>query len=245
VEAEWPSLWRVLQRAALAPAGATTLAVTLRREVQLHVVIAAPLIVRIRISGTGGSSIPVAPRPHVVRTLLRTARPHALAADVLGTNRAASAATTGWTSPPVRTRRISSSALTLPSARWIAAPANWHRSSDHIAADRRTAPRQVPGATLPRRFQARTAADQPQPEYAFSGPPRILGRPAAPNPAPHVALGADSQAFGQMSPRSWDDPAGSRPQNPIALPNIEQMTDQVLRTLDQRLVAARERLSKR
>jgi hypothetical protein len=87
--------------------------------------------------------------------------------------------------------------------------------------------------------------DQPQIDNAFAGPPRILARAGASNPAPPVQIDADPRALGRMSARYWEDPASSRPPIPTAGPTIEHVTDQVLRTLDQRLVAARERLSKR
>jgi hypothetical protein len=60
-----------------------------------------------------------------------------------------------------------------------------------------------------------------------------------------VQVDADPRALGRMTARYWEDPAGARPPNPTVGPTVEHVTDQVLRTLDQRLVAARERLSKR
>jgi hypothetical protein len=166
-------------------------------------------------------------------------------AETLGTNRAGLAAPVAWTAPLVRTRRTLSSAMTLPPARWTERGVARPRLTEHAPGARWTAPRQTARGAPPQRFQTRAGVDQPQIDNAFAGPPRILARAGASNPAPPVQIDADPRALGRMSARYWEDPASSRPPIPTAGPTIEHVTDQVLRTLDQRLVAARERLSKR
>jgi hypothetical protein len=70
---------------------------------------------------------------------------------------------------------------------------------------------------------------------------RILGRPlaaASPRVGPDVtdATPVTHQTRGGIAATSWGDDRTP--------PNVEQLTDSVLRTLDSRLVAARERLSR-
>jgi hypothetical protein len=243
VEAEWPSLLRVMRRAVVAPVGPYMLAVTLQRHVQLQLAIAAPLSIRTRVSAGNGSSRSNVGGLHLVAATLRAARTRGLAPEALPVNLVRSAPDSAWASSPVRARQTSSSGMILSPARWTEGGATRRRLAERTAAERWSAPRQLAIDALPRRFQARAAVDQTQTEIAFVGPPRILGRPATParvsGPAP------DLVTLAQIGARSWDDPAAQRPHNPMDEPTIERMTDQVLRTLDQRVVAARERLSRR
>src|SRR5262249_27224095 len=70
-------------------------------------------------------------------------------------------------------------------------------------------------------------------------PPRVVTRPAAasakPDPAPATPPPSQPLPY-------WGDPP-----RPPAAPavDIEQLTDQVLRSMDQRVIAARERMGKR
>jgi hypothetical protein len=79
-----------------------------------------------------------------------------------------------------------------------------------------------------------------------SFPVRVLGRPGATQrsapPAPPVS---ESVIVAHGAGRYWDGQPSSMGSLPIPVPTVELLTDQVLRTVDQRLVAARERLSHR
>jgi hypothetical protein len=78
-------------------------------------------------------------------------------------------------------------------------------------------------------------------ETAATPVPRVVVQPTP--PAPPTAATAPPVPPGPPSaPRYWEDPARTSVPAPA---DIEQLTDHVLRSLDQRVVAARERLGKR
>ena len=90
-----------------------------------------------------------------------------------------------------------------------------------------------------RQGQAMEAAPVPTAWLDAPAPPRVVNRPVAaparPDPAP-----ATPPPFQPLP--YWGDP----PRPPVApAVDVEQLTDQVLRSMDQRVIAARERLGKR
>jgi hypothetical protein len=227
LETGWPALWRVLHRPMPWQAASSSSAMTLQRH--LHLAITHPVTLQLNLHGSPATSSAT----HNSRELHR--RDGMLMKFTQRTERLTTQRQTlaeRWS-----TQRHTLAERTSHADRWTI--------QQQLIAHHFGGPRPTPARGPSRRFQTPSMpGNSTGITSVFASPPRILGRPvsasvgSAPAPAPQVST--------HMTPRYWDDQhASSVPPIAMLAPSVEHLTDQVLRTVDQRLVAARERLSKR
>jgi hypothetical protein len=227
-EAAWPALWRVLHRPT-----PTLPSVAVTRQRHLHLLaITQPLTLRLNVNASASTSITT----HNARdmrgrdttseklthhTERLTAQRHTLAER--------------WT---LQRRSLADQHHTRQQ-RWIV---QQHMGAHHWGVPIQALPSSPPQGPLPSSSHQYPTAFR----SLFTSPTRILGRPVQATPTPSGAA-STPQVPAPMIPHYSDDPraATSLPPIPMLSPAVEHLTDQVLRTVDQRLVAARERLSRR
>jgi hypothetical protein len=228
MESEWPALWRVLHRptpGGLSPV--SSVAVTLQRH--LHLAIAHPLTLRLNVNFPATTWFSTlrgreAATVRVNTPTNRVATHHRTLTQRLITQR--------WLIQHQRLAQRDSRA-----ERWT----TQHQTLTHHWSPQLQSSGQVPS----RQFQTPPPPlNQPGVTNFFTSPTRVLGQPVTRAAAPNLAAQAAPIAA-QATSRYWDQHAVSAAPSLTAAPIVEQLTDQVLRTVDQRLVAARERLSKR
>jgi hypothetical protein len=242
-DAEWPSVWRVLHRAT--PARFDVNQMHLFRA-QLFLALNPRLWLRLSVNQPPNWSSGWSPSSRALRA---TEARGGLVRSGAGALQAFS---------PAAARLRLASAARVPLSRSGAETAH-AQAEPHVPAAVAAvlAPRSLPRLSVAERWSLppRTAADAPagypsdhpgmSARYApadFSAPARVLGRPVPVLP-PQVQPATVAPAA-TLSPRYWTGTAAAS-SPPMLSPTVDQLTDNVLRTLDQRLLAERERLSRR
>src|SRR6266567_4226952 len=241
--ADWPAPGRVLRRARPVTRGASFTALTLHRPLHIHTW-SMPWHVQMLFARTG-------PRLTVRSVSMQLARvtptasgrastPDALAdsapapvTEPLAVPRAATTTSRADLAPRHRAERWLAQQEQRRSLRTLLAHTGRERSVSAAA-----------GAVAEDLAIPHTERRAPV-ETEFAAPRRILGRPVAAtaSDARATPVADISAALAATTPRYWTEPSAA-PMAPAA-PDLNRLTEQVLRNVDQRLVAARERLSQK
>lgn len=243
----WPALTRVLRRLPEASPRSTALAVTVHRPLRLRVF--QPLALNVQLG-----SITLAPGGRETSRLVpRTLRQVSDKRDsrqpegprVVG--RALVSVPAPGTSAPRVAPPAATSAMWIPRQRValshepaVTAAATAHAVTDGYRRLQRTLT-QHDERYLVHTVVWQSGARHVLPPVDFAAPGRVLSRPVVtnqPTPSERDVVAAQSPA---AALRYWSDVGATVARSEV--PDVARLTDHVLHTLDERLVAARERLS--